>query len=143
MTNKIEALNPMEAMEIYIRSMANSFYEFDTDTNVWPNSKLMTRVMKIKAGEIILGKVHKEWNINILASGSIRVTNDPRQPHVQIDAPYVFETGPGSQKLVLAVTDCVFMNVMISENETPEEAVNRMAEDTRVTKLMEKDRLWQ
>ncbi|RLC85895.1 MAG: hypothetical protein DRI37_07535 [Chloroflexi bacterium] len=136
--------SPMELMEIHLRSLATSMDEFNTNTNVFDNSGLMVRQMKIKAGEIILGKIHNEWNVNILASGSLYVMADPSKDKVKITAPHVFETGPNSQKLGFAITDCVFMNVMRSEpGEKPEEAVSRMTKESRVTKQIEKETLWQ
>lgn len=139
----IEPFSPMEFMEVYLRDNATAFEEFNTETHIWAKSKLMTRLMYINAGEVVLGKIHKEWNISILCSGTMLLHSDPTKPGVKVYAPQVFETGPGSQKLAMAVTDCVFMNVMVSENETAEEAVDRMAEDTRVTKIINKEILWQ
>lgn len=129
--------NPMEKMEIFLRSLPTASSEFDVTTQFFSNSGIAVRVMKMKAGEVVIGKIHKEWNVNILASGSLWVTNNPEEGKVRVDAPYVFETGPGSQKFVMCITDCVFMNAITSNNETEEELVNRMSKESRVTKLIE------
>lgn len=130
---------PMEKMEVHLRQMSNIIVEAQTKTMLHGGSQLMTRTMTIKAGDIILGKIHKEWNVNILASGSMYVMSDPTKDKVRVDAPQVFETGPGSQKLGMAITDCVFMNVMSYEpGETLDEVVDRMTEDSRITKQIER-----
>ncbi len=135
--------SPMEKMEIYMRSLPGAVEEFDTTTQIFPSSGLGVRYIKMKAGEVLIGKIHKEWNVNILCSGSLQVASNPEEGFVTLTAPQVFETGPGSQKFVMCLTDCVFMNVLQSENETEDEMVNRMAEDTRITKVIEKEKLCQ
>ena len=132
---KLQDLTSMDKMELYLSSLPTSFTDED---NIWQkvfsNSGLYVRSLTINAGEAILGKVHKEWNVNILASGSLYITNDPISgDRVRIDAPYIFETGPGSQKLGFAITDCVFINVIRSNDETEKEVFNRMSEQKTLT----------
>ena len=129
-------LSGLEKMEVYLRTLTKTFQEFDVQTKMFPNSGIAVRTMKLKAGEVVLGKIHKEWNVNILASGSMYVSNDPTKDFVRVEAPAVFETGPESQKFVMCITDCVFMNAIISNNETEDELLNRMAKDTRITNLI-------
>ncbi len=135
---------PMEKMEIFLRSLPSVIEEFDVQNQVMPNSGIMVRTLKMKAGEVIIGKIHTEWNVNILASGSMYVTSNPEDAYVKVDAPYVFETGPGSQKFGMCITDCVFMNAIRCEDgETGEEVVDRMTKESRVTNSIEKEKLCQ
>lgn len=130
----------MEQMEIFIRSRTDSREDgYDADTRIFSNSQQLTRSVVVPAGEVILGKIHKEWSLNILASGSLLLVADPTsKAMVQINAPYIFESGPNSQKLGMAVTDCVFINVMrTKKDETVDEALDRMVEDTLITKEIE------
>ena len=136
--------SPMEKMEIHLRSLPNAIVGYgDVKTDFFPNSGLAVRTLRMKAGEVVIGKIHKEWNVNTLVSGSLHITNNPDGKLVRVDAPQVFETGPGSQKLVMCITDCVFMNTIVSHNETEEELLNRMTEESRVTKQIEKGLLCQ
>jgi len=129
--------NGMDKMEVYLRSLskAKDGVDYPVETKVFDNSGIAVRYIQIPAGEVVLGKVHKEWNVNILTQGSLWVTSDPTKDFVRIEAPYTFETGPGAQKFVMCETDCVFMNVIRAlPNETEDEVVNRMAEETKITK---------
>jgi len=132
--------NGIDRMEIYLRSLPNAkdISDYEAETHVFDNSGLAIRYVKMNAGEVVLGKVHKEWNVNVLTQGSLWVTNDPTKDFVRIEAPYTFETGPGSQKFVMCETACIFMNVIRTlPNETKEEVLKRMAEDTKITKEIE------
>ena len=137
--SKVIEFSPMEKMEIYLRSLPSAEYEFDVQTQFFAKSGLAVRTLKLKAGEVLIGKIHKEWNVNILASGTMQVTSNPQAEFVTVEAPYVFETGPGSQKFGMCLTDCVFMNAIISSDETEETLLNRMTEESRITKVIEKE----
>ena len=140
----LDIYTPIEKMEIFLRSlpqMATS--EFDTNTDFFEGSKLAVRTLRLKAGEVILGKIHKVHTVNILVSGSLYVTGNPEGGFVKLVAPQLFETGPNSQKFGMCLTDCVFMNIMQSENETEEELLGRVTEDSRITKLINKGLSWE
>ena len=130
-------LNGMDKMELYIRSLptAKNIEDYEAETKVFENAGIAVRYMKASKGEVIIGRVHKEWNVNILTQGTLLVTNDPTKDFLRIEAPYTFETGPGSQKFGMCETDCVFMNVIRTlPNETEDEVLDRMTEDTKITK---------
>lgn len=129
---------PMEKMEIFLRSLPQFRSEFDVKTEFFPGSKLATRTLSMKAGDIVLGKTHTIYDVSVLMSGSLYVTNNPEGSFVRLDAPQVFETAPGAQKFVMCITDCVFMNIMHSENETADELLERMTVDSRITKTINK-----
>lgn len=137
MSKQLKDYSPMEQMELFIRSKSDIREDgYDAETRVFTNSQLLTREVVVPAGEVILGKIHKEWSVNILSSGSLFLIADPTSKQmVRIDAPYIFESGPNSQKLGMAITNCVFINVMkTNKNETVDEALDRMVEDTAITK---------
>lgn len=133
---------PMEHMEIYLRGLPNAVAAEDVPSEIkqFPNCGLGVKYVYLSGGSVYIGKIHKEWSMNILASGSMYVMADPTKEKVKVEAPYVFETGAGSQKFVMCITDCVFMNVLKSNNETKTEMENRMAEDTRITKAIRKEK---
>ncbi len=130
----------MEMMEMFISTFPSSSRDLDTKTKLFPNTGIGLRILKSLAGDVILGKIHKVWQVNILASGTMMVTNDPTEKAVKISAPYSFETGPDSQKFGMCLTDCVFINAIVSNNETIEELELRSVKDSRVAKLIKENK---
>ena len=113
-----------------INSLPGSTQEFDIDEKLHENSSMYSRVLHIPEGTMLVGKEHTVWGLDILASGSMLIMNDPFGEYVRIDAPQVFESGPGSQKLGKALTDCVFINVMSTEeNETIGDVMKRIIKE--------------
>jgi len=70
---------------------------------------IYVRELFIPAGTILTGAIHRFEVMNILVSGSIRVTTDAG---VQtLTGPMVFNSKAGSKKAGFALTDVVFLNV--------------------------------
>ncbi len=137
---KLEEYTGMEKAEILMRAMTAGADNPDPEayTQMFENCGLGVRVLKMKAGQMVQGKIHNEWAINILASGVHLVTSDPSEPPVRLEAPQVFESAPGSQKMGMCLTDCVFINVMRSKaKETEDEFINRVVADTRISKAIQ------
>jgi len=68
-----------------------------------------TRELHIPAGVVLTGKVHRHSCINILAQGTIVVTDGGVER--EISAPYTFVSGAGAKKAGFALTDVVWINV--------------------------------
>ncbi len=135
----------MEKAEVLIRAMTDGIDNPDPEayTQIFENCGLGVRVLKMKAGQLVQGKIHNEWAVNILASGIHLVTSDPSEPPVRLEGPQVFESAPGSQKLGMCLTDCVFINVVRSQpKETADEFDDRVVSDTLVSKaIQQKERI--
>ena len=107
--------------------------EFPTEEAIHNNTRLYSRMIFIPAGTMLLGKEHDEWSLNIFASGTMLLLNDPLKPYVEVTAPKIFETGPGSQKLAKALTDCVFINIVnVEDNETTKDVVDRIVKTKEI-----------
>ena len=125
-------MKPMTNVARCMSSLPSCSQDFDDATKeaLHENCGMYSRVLHIPEGAMLLGKEHAVWGLNILASGSILLMNDPYGEYVRIDAPQVFESGPGSQKLFKALTDCVFINVMnTEENETIGDVMKRIIKE--------------
>ena len=68
-----------------------------------------TRVLKIPKGVVLTGKIHRYSCVNILAQGKIRVVTD--EGHYDLEAPYVFVSGPLVKKAGYALEDTIWINV--------------------------------
>lgn len=67
------------------------------------------REMRIPAGAVVVGKVHKFQNMLVMMAGEAEILlgDEPQR----VCAPYVWISPPGTQRAVYAHTDCVFMAV--------------------------------
>jgi len=61
---------------------------------------------------LILGKAHKYKGINILSKGRMLVVEANSGNRIEIVAPYTFITEAGVQKILYALEDCVFSNIL-------------------------------
>ena len=105
---------------------------FPVKEEIHKNVGMYSRMIFIPEGTMLLGKEHDEWSLNIFASGTMLLLNDPLKPYVEVTAPQIFETGPGSQKLAKALTDCVFINIVdVDEDETTKDVVDRIVKGTK------------
>lgn len=68
-----------------------------------------TRELLIPAGVALTGKIHRHSCINILAKGTILVTDGEND--LEITAPHTFVSPAGSKKAGFALTDVVWINV--------------------------------
>lgn len=76
------------------------------------------RYLFIPAGVILVGKIHKYENLNILAQGKIAVLIDNRVKEIQ--APFVVVSPPGTKRIAKAITDCVWITVLGTEEKDHE-----------------------
>lgn len=67
------------------------------------------REIKIPAGSLIIGKIHKFENLNILSSGEILIASIEGIEHVI--APYTKVSNAGTKRMLYAITDCVWTTI--------------------------------
>ena len=67
------------------------------------------REMTIKAGHIIVGKIHKTAHLNIISKGDITVTTQFGTNRYQ--APFTFVSAVGTQRAVFAHSDTVWTTI--------------------------------
>lgn len=70
---------------------------------------IYVRELFIPAGTVLTGKIHRFELMNILVSGTIRVTTDDGVK--TLTGPKIFNSAAGTQKAGYAVTDTVWLNV--------------------------------
>lgn len=73
------------------------------------------RELSIPAGVLLTGKIHKYQQINILSKGMMRILTD--EEIIEVSAPFTVVSPPGTKRIALAVTDCVW-TTFLPTNET-------------------------
>lgn len=74
---------------------------------------LYARKLLLPAGSAIVGKIHINGQINFLMKGTIRVTTDDGV--VEMTAPQIVVTGPGTKRAGYALTDVEWVTVSATE----------------------------
>lgn len=72
------------------------------------------RHLFIPAGTVLTGKIHRHETMNILISGTIRVTTDLGVE--ELTGPLIFNSAAGSKKAGLALTDVHWVNIHPTES---------------------------
>lgn len=76
---------------------------------------------------LIVGKVHKKEHFYIVLSGTVIITTDDGV--VEVSAPYIFESRPGTKRAVYAKTDAVCVTIHKADSSSIEEVERELVED--------------
>lgn len=85
-----------------------------------------TRIAYAVSGQIIVGCPHKKGGVAILLSGKIRQIDGDNK--YEIEAPKIFNTQPGTQRMAMIIDDCTYMTVHSVSALTVEEAEKEVFE---------------
>lgn len=102
-----ERRNQIFALENAIRQ-APEQVDLDPLTEHFFAEGVYLRVLRIPAGVVVTGKIHRTRHLTIIASGTVRITTDDDVQ--EITGPAVFVSEPGAKKAAFALTDVVVMN---------------------------------
>ena len=83
---------------------------------------LYARELKIPKGCILVGKLHKYPQLNILAEGEIEVLVDDHVEHLK--APFVISSPAGTKRIAIALEDTTWITI----HATDETDVNKIEE---------------
>ena len=71
------------------------------------------RELFIPADTVLTGKIHRFESMNVLVSGTIRVTTD--EGVKELTGPKIYNSAPGMKKAAYAVTDTIWLNIHPTE----------------------------
>ncbi len=74
---------------------------------------IYVRELFIPAGTVLTGKIHRHELMNILVSGTIRVTTD--EGVKELTGPKIYNSAPDMKKAAYAVTDTIWLNIHPTE----------------------------
>jgi len=80
---------------------------------------IYVRELLIPAGTVLTGKVHRHETMNILVSGTLKVTTDDGVQ--ELTGPMIFNSQPGMKKAAVTFTDVIWLNVHPTESTDLEE----------------------
>lgn len=85
--------------------------EFETKHHFAPG--IYTRELFIPAGTVLTGKIHRHEIMNVLVSGTIRVTTDDGIE--TLTGPMIFNSQAGTKKAGYTETDVIWLNIHPTE----------------------------
>ena len=68
---------------------------------------MYARELFIPAGTVVVGALHKSQHLYMVVKGKCKVSS--QYETVEIEAPYIDETIPGTKRVIYAETDCVWI----------------------------------
>jgi len=71
------------------------------------------REMRLPKGHIVVGKLHKHTHLNVITKGKVRVITE--EGLEELCAPFVWTAKAGTKRVLLALEDLVWLNVMPTE----------------------------
>lgn len=74
---------------------------------------LYAREVRIPKGALCVGKIHRHEHLNILISGKIRIQSEDAD--IVVEAPATFVASAGVKKVLFAIENTVFMNVLATD----------------------------
>jgi mannose-6-phosphate isomerase-like protein (cupin superfamily) len=120
-TNIGDAVQRMKAEMLTMPQMELETYHF------WADG-MYARMLPRPRGATIVGRVHKKEHFYIVMSGAVRITNGEDEA-VDVVAPAVLVSRPGTQRAVVALEDSVCMTVHRTEAKTVEDAEADLVEE--------------
>jgi len=102
---------------------------------------MYARGLLIPAGELVIGRLHKQVRIVVIASGSCVFVDENRRREVH--APWIGSFEKGSKTAVFAKTDCYWVAILKTDLEDSKTAFDQLTCATRAeyvdhVKLLEK-----
>ena len=73
---------------------------------------LYAREMRIEAGTVVVGKIHRKDCINFIMEGEVEVVSE--EGRTRISAPEIFVSPAGTKRTMAALTDLVWVTVHAS-----------------------------
>lgn len=81
------------------------------------------REMQVPRGTLLVGKIHKHQNLNILSAGEVSVLSVDGL--IRVKAPYTFVASPGAKRVIYAHDDVVWTTI----HGTDEKDIDKIEEE--------------
>lgn len=73
------------------------------------SNAVYAREMTMPAGSLVVGKIHKKENMNIISKGEVSVLSI--DGIIRVKAPYTFVASPGAKRVIFAHEDVVWTTI--------------------------------
>jgi len=104
----------MRSKVLNLENVLRNMPQVEVPTSHYFAAGMYARVMELKQGYTIVGKVHKAEHFFILAKGVLAVTVDDKV--TVMTAPVVVTSSPGVKRAGYAIEDCICINIHRTDN---------------------------
>lgn len=112
----------VDALESSLRSVP----QVDCPVRNYFAPGLYAREIRIPAGTVLTGAIHKTENLAVLSAGRLRLVTDDGT--VEISAPYTLTVRPGQKNCALALEDAVWTNFFPTDETDTDKLVELLTE---------------
>lgn len=92
-----------------LEALMKEYPQVELPVNHHFSKGLYARELHIFKGVLLTGKIHKYGQLNILAKGKMRISVGDK--YMEIEAPYIVSSPPGTKRAALALEDCVWVTI--------------------------------
>ena len=92
-----------------------------------------TRETFMPKGSVVLGKKHKHSTTNIVLQGKVRLYDKETNRTTLIEAPFVFVSSPGVQKVAYFLEDTIWINTHPTEETDLDKIESLFIDNTKET----------
>jgi hypothetical protein len=103
-------------------ALADTKNQVEIPVSHYFSKDVYAREMRMKAGELVIGKIHRHQNLCIISAGEVSLISTDGA--MRVKAPYTFVSGPGAQRAIYAHSDTVW-TVIHGTNETELETIEK------------------
>lgn len=111
----------------------NKTPQVDCPTRWYFAPGMAAREIRIPAGTVLTGAVHKTENLAVLSAGRLRLVTETGT--VEISAPHTLTVKPGQKNAAYAIKDAVWTNFFPTDETDPDKLVELLTE-SKATELL-------
>lgn len=97
----------------------NAYYQLQLPVTYHHGGGVFTGELFIPKGAIVVGKIHKFENLNVMTKGEMSVLVGKEIKRVK--APYVVVSAPGTKRVAYAHEDCIWMTFHATDKTNPDD----------------------
>ena len=101
--------------------------QYEPQTNHYFHGGMYCREVFQHAGVLVVGAVHKKDHFYFIVSGTVQIT-DGESNAQEVIGPHLFQSKPGTKRVIYAVTDTIYMTFHVIEATSVEEAEAELVE---------------
>lgn len=128
-----ERKKPMREKVLRLEEAINRTPQVDCPTRWYFAPGMAAREIRIPAGTVLTGAVHKTENLAVLSAGRLRLVTDSGV--VEVAAPHTLTVKPGQKNAAYAIEDAVWTNFFPTDETDPDKLVAMLTE-SKATELL-------